>query len=957
MRTLVFLFLSLLCISTAHAQSVAINNDGSSANTSALLDVKSTTKGMLIPRMDSLQRASITLPATGLLVYQTNKDSGFYFYDGTAWQELTNTGNNLWKKNNTNIYNNNSGNVGIGTNNPLARLHVIDSSVIFSAIGDVPVTAGPVPISGAGRRMMWYPDKAAFRAGYVNNFGFGSNWDKDSIGNYSFATGNSTKAKGLYSTATGFFSQANGISSSAFGFSQATADYASSMGTSVATAQYATAIGFSGARGVRSTAMGSSQVYSLYGTGGGQANVTGEYATAFGLSATNGDYAVAMGRGIANSTYAVAMGQSIAEASYAVSLGNNTKAKSPNSLVAGMYNDTLATNRLFEIGNGTVPARSNALTLLTNNNFGIGTSVPLARLHVTDSNVVFTGPATVPGSTVHNPAIEGPGTRLLWYPQRAAFRVGSVTNIEWNKANIGRYSFAAGFNTIASGEGSVAIGMNLTSLGTGSFVAGNSSSTNSGVAIGSFANSNGGVAIGTTANASGNSSIAIGIIATASGNGAAAIGSSVSATGASSVAMGNATLAAGTSSFAIGYNSRALGYGAVAMGESAYAEGFNSLSVGYFTKAKSNYSAVIGQFNDTSATNRLFEIGNGTANNARNNALTVLDNSNVGIGVLNPLERLHVSGNIRSTTLAGVGTRLTSVDANGTFTNIATGSNGQVLTIVTGSPTWSANNSWGTLGNTGTTSATNFIGTTDANDLVIRTTNIERIRIAAGGNVGIGTNAPAKQTEIIGAASTTPVTLVIGNRGGFGPAAMEFVSDYGLGNQWRPGYIRSNDIGGFTGAVEVYTNGTGAGNLYGNVKGLEVRNGVTYTASGTVSSFSDERIKNNVKPFTNGLDIINQINPVSFYYNQQSPFQTDKMQVGIMAQELEKIAPYMVDKNVTKDFEDLRSVNNQAYIFLLINAIKEQNKKMDEQQKKIEILTNQNLQQQVQIGTILKKLK
>ena len=62
------------------------------------------------------------------------------------------------------------------------------------------------------------------------------------------------------------------------------------------------------------------------------------------------------------------------------------------------------------------------------------------------------------------------------------------------------------------------------------------------------------------------------------------------------------------------------------------------------------------------------------------------------------------------------------------------------------------------------------------------------------------------------------------------------------------------------------------------------------------------------------------------------------MQIGIVAQELEKIAPYMVDKNATKDFDDLRSVNNQAYIFLLINAVKEQNKKIDEQQKQIDEL-------------------
>lgn len=53
--------------------------------------------------------------------------------------------------------------VGIGTTTPLARLHVTDSSVLFSVAGDIPTTPGNPPICGPGRRMMWYPDKSAFR--------------------------------------------------------------------------------------------------------------------------------------------------------------------------------------------------------------------------------------------------------------------------------------------------------------------------------------------------------------------------------------------------------------------------------------------------------------------------------------------------------------------------------------------------------------------------------------------------------------------------------------------------------------------------------------------------------------------------------------------------------------------------------------------------------------------------
>ena len=60
-----------------------------------------------------------------------------------------------------------SQNVGIGTTTPSARLHVADSSVVFSAVGDLSNIPGNPPIQGAGRRMMWYADKAAFRVGYT----------------------------------------------------------------------------------------------------------------------------------------------------------------------------------------------------------------------------------------------------------------------------------------------------------------------------------------------------------------------------------------------------------------------------------------------------------------------------------------------------------------------------------------------------------------------------------------------------------------------------------------------------------------------------------------------------------------------------------------------------------------------------------------------------------------------
>ena len=51
---------------------------------SAKLDITSTTKGLLVPRMTSTQKAAISLPANGLLVYQTDGVIGFYVNSGTS---------------------------------------------------------------------------------------------------------------------------------------------------------------------------------------------------------------------------------------------------------------------------------------------------------------------------------------------------------------------------------------------------------------------------------------------------------------------------------------------------------------------------------------------------------------------------------------------------------------------------------------------------------------------------------------------------------------------------------------------------------------------------------------------------------------------------------------------------------------------------------------------------------
>ncbi|HET6768220.1 MAG TPA: hypothetical protein VFH08_12495, partial [Chitinophagaceae bacterium] len=69
MKKFIYLLIIIFYVNALNAQNVAVNTDGSAAHTSALLDIKSTSKGMLIPRMTTAQRTLIASPATGLLVY------------------------------------------------------------------------------------------------------------------------------------------------------------------------------------------------------------------------------------------------------------------------------------------------------------------------------------------------------------------------------------------------------------------------------------------------------------------------------------------------------------------------------------------------------------------------------------------------------------------------------------------------------------------------------------------------------------------------------------------------------------------------------------------------------------------------------------------------------------------------------------------------------------------------
>lgn len=98
---------------------------------------------------------------------------------------------------------------------------------------------------------------------------------------------------------------------------------------------------------------------------------------------------------------------------------------------------------------------NNPVFVFNGNRIGVGTVEPKSNLHVS-GNFGFISTGTFGSDTVL-PA-SGKGTRLMWYPSKAAFRAGYVLGTGWNDENLGDYSVALGYDPIASGNRSVIAG-------------------------------------------------------------------------------------------------------------------------------------------------------------------------------------------------------------------------------------------------------------------------------------------------------------------------------------------------------------------------------------------------------------------------------------------------------------------------------------------------------------------
>lgn len=622
----IFSFIILLFPFLGQAQNVGIGT--TSPHPNAMLDVNGTNKGLLIPRGDAATRIALNSnTAKGLMVFDTITNT-IWLHNGiglsAGWNSLSN-GSNYWVQQGalgSEIKNSNTG-----------GLWSANATPVYTEFAVAP------PVSGAGTRMMWMPNKSAFRLGTVS----GNEWDTDSIGTWSTAMGFNAKAKGAASISLGTNTEATNYTSVAIGYGTKASGFIS------------TAIGQSSeALGYASIAMGNFDT------------ARGDFSTALGYNSKSTGYSsIAAGYNTKSSGI------------YSFASGTANNSRGYSSFAIGAYNDSINTistsgftsnSPLFYIGNGDDEAtRHNAMVVYKN------------------GNMVLKNPTTVDAEpTSFTVPISGTGTRMMWLPQKSAFRVGTAFSNFWDADSIGLGSFASGRYTNAPGSYSTAINFSTTARGTaatamgyGTLATGNyatamgSSSSAIGIsslAMGSVTNATGpsstsmgnntiasggsSMAIGSYTNASGNNSAAMGSGTTASGNTSIAMGISTTASGITSTSMGNFTNASGDYSTAIGSNTIASGNTSIALGSNTNAMGDFSTTLGFGTRGTGAYSTAmgtatnamaysslsVGSYNDSIissnpttwvSTDPLFYIGNGTNSANRHNAMVVYKNGNM----------------------------------------------------------------------------------------------------------------------------------------------------------------------------------------------------------------------------------------------------------------------------------------------------------------------------------------
>lgn len=295
--------------------------------------------------------------------------------------------------------------------------------------------------------------------------------------------------------------------------------------------------------------------------------------------------------------------------------------------------------------------------------------------------------------------------------------------------------------------------------------------------------------------------------------------------------------------------------------------------------------------------------------------LRINKDGHIGIGTNSPQEKLHVEGSIRGNISGG------ALQIQSTHGFIVVGAQ---------------NTTWAHL----TTDRDKFYFNKEIHihsgkvsshkkSLHLCTEGVPQLTIQTNGSVGIGTTSPTEKLEVKGnikgnAVKVNTLELPPTGKVHIGPW---YIEQTGGGKEKSYLYIKRRTTGKTLQLLSI--------DWSGNVKARKSISG------------SDRRIKNNIYPFTDGLEKIKTMNPVNYTFNGLGNTIKGQKDVGFIAQEIEKIAPYLVTKTNEKlhpsdeQETELLNLNSMGFIPILVNAVKHLSLKIDtlEQQLNLEFST------------------
>jgi hypothetical protein len=374
--------------------------------------------------------------------------------------------------------------------------------------------------------------------------------------------------------------------------------------------------------------------------------------------------------------------------------------------------------------------------------------------------------------------------------------------------------------------------------------------------------------------------------------------------------------------------------------------------------------------------------------------MRLTETGNLGIGNAAPTEVLDVTGNLRFSGALmpnnSAGTTGYILQSNGT----GTAPTWVEPSVVAGSANWALD------GNN--VLAIRTLGTTSNFDLPFITNNTEQMRITATGSIGIGTIDIEDEKVLIDAGAAQTALSAVGTINDFLEINVQNFSNGTLASSDIVATANNGtensvyvDLGinsaGYSNGNSNILNGANVAYAYANANDFKIGNGTpgrnlifftnptggvlgTNTANGlervrissagfvgigtanpahllhlgsndavkpgggTWSSPSDRRLKKDIAAFTDGLNVLTKIMPVSYRYNGSASLPDDgKQYVGIIAQEMQEVAPYTIDTfHDDATNTDYLNYNPNAVMYILINAVKEQQVTIDALKKQLE---------------------